>query len=93
MTAEEDAWGPTILDHVSAVAGRRVETMTLREARAAFERAYFEGLLIIHGGKVSVVQGCAGMGDRSAVYRKMRELGIVVDLVRRKARKTGSEGC
>lgn len=72
----------TLLDHTSAFAGQRVETLPLREARAAFERAYFEGLLTIHGGNVCAVWAHSGMGDRSAVYRKLRSVGIDAERVR-----------
>lgn len=47
----------------------------LREARDAFERAYFEYLLEKEGGSISRVAERSGM-ERTHLYRKLKQLGV-----------------
>ncbi len=51
--------------------------MPLRDARDAFERAYFERLLSAERGSISRVAERSGM-ERTHLYRKLRQLGIIV---------------
>lgn len=47
----------------------------LREARDAFERAYFEHLLLREQGSISRVAEASGM-ERTHLYRKLKQLGV-----------------
>jgi two-component system nitrogen regulation response regulator NtrX len=49
--------------------------MPLREAREAFERAYFERLLELEGGSIAKVAEKSGL-ERTHLYRKLKALGI-----------------
>jgi DNA-binding NtrC family response regulator len=49
--------------------------LPLREAREAFERAYFEQLLAREGGSIARVAEKSGV-ERTHLYRKLRTLGI-----------------
>jgi two-component system nitrogen regulation response regulator NtrX len=49
--------------------------MPLREAREAFERAYFERLLAQEGGSIARVAEKSGL-ERTHLYRKLKALGI-----------------
>lgn len=51
--------------------------LPLRDARDAFERAYFERLLSAERGSISRVAERSGM-ERTHLYRKLRQLGIIV---------------
>jgi DNA-binding NtrC family response regulator len=51
--------------------------LPLREARDAFERAYFEHLLAVERGSMSRVAERSGM-ERTHLYRKLKQLGIPV---------------
>ena len=47
----------------------------LREARDAFERAYFEYHIAREGGNISRVAECVGL-ERTHLYRKLKQLGV-----------------
>lgn len=49
--------------------------LPLREAREAFERAYFEHHLTLEGGSIAKVAEKSGL-ERTHLYRKLRSLGI-----------------
>lgn len=49
--------------------------MPLREAREAFERAYFERHLALEGGSIAKVAEKSGL-ERTHLYRKLKALGI-----------------
>jgi DNA-binding NtrC family response regulator len=49
--------------------------LPLREAREAFERAYFERLLALEGGSIAKVAEKSGL-ERTHLYRKLKALGI-----------------
>jgi two-component system, NtrC family, nitrogen regulation response regulator NtrX len=51
--------------------------LPLREARDAFERAYFERLIGEEDGSISRVAERSGM-ERTHLYRKLKQLGVVV---------------
>ena len=51
--------------------------LPLREAREAFERAYFEQLLAREGGSIVRVAEKSGL-ERTHLYRKLKALGIAV---------------
>ena len=51
--------------------------LPLREARDAFERAYFERLIGEEAGSISRVAERSGM-ERTHLYRKLKQLGVVV---------------
>jgi DNA-binding NtrC family response regulator len=55
--------------------------LPLREAREAFERAYFEQLLVREGGSIARVAEKSGL-ERTHLYRKLKQLGV--DLSRNK---------
>ena len=48
---------------------------SLREARDAFERAYFELLLAREGGSIARVAEKSGL-ERTHLYRKLKALGV-----------------
>jgi DNA-binding NtrC family response regulator len=50
--------------------------LPLREAREAFERAYFEQLLAREGGSIARVAEKSGL-ERTHLYRKLKALGII----------------
>jgi DNA-binding NtrC family response regulator len=56
-------------------------TMPLREARDAFEKAYFEFHLARENGSMTRVAEKTGL-ERTHLYRKLRQLGV--DLTRTK---------
>lgn len=58
-----------------ATAMRLPLELPLREARDAFERAYFEHQLRIVGGRIGELAQRVGM-ERTHLYRKLRNLGI-----------------
>lgn len=68
----------SLLDHVSAFAGRRVEGLPLREARGEFEAAYFLGVLRLCDGNVSEAARVAGM-DRAGLYQGLWRAGLSPD--------------
>jgi DNA-binding NtrC family response regulator len=49
--------------------------LPLREARDAFERAYFEHHIAREGGNISRVAEAVGL-ERTHLYRKLKQLGI-----------------
>jgi len=49
--------------------------LTLREAREAFERVYFEHHIAKEGGNMSRVADSVGL-ERTHLYRKLKQLGI-----------------
>ena len=49
--------------------------LPLREAREAFERAYFEHHLALEGGSIARVAEKCGL-ERTHLYRKLRQLGV-----------------
>ena len=49
--------------------------LPLREARDAFERAYFEHHLIKEGGSMTRVAERTGL-ERTHLYRKLKQLGV-----------------
>ena len=51
--------------------------LPLREARDAFERAYFEQLISEESGSISRVAERSGM-ERTHLYRKLKQLGVAV---------------
>jgi len=59
--------------------------LPLRDARDAFERAYFEYHIAREGGNISRVAETVGL-ERTHLYRKLKQLGI------RLARKNGNGG-
>ena len=60
---------------IKAVLGRELYNEPVREARDAFERAYFEHHLARTHGNVAEVARLAGM-ERTHLYRKLKQLGI-----------------
>ncbi len=58
--------------------------LPLRDARDAFERAYFEHHIAREGGNISRVAEAVGL-ERTHLYRKLKQLGI------RLSRKSDSE--
>ena len=60
--------------------------LPLREARDAFERAYFEHHLVREGGSMTRVAERTGL-ERTHLYRKLKQLGV--DTGRGHAKKTG----
>ncbi|MFC7515458.1 response regulator [Herbaspirillum sp. GCM10030257] len=57
--------------------------MPLREARDAFERAYFEHHLVREGGSMTRVAERTGL-ERTHLYRKLKQLGVEPSKVSRK---------
>jgi DNA-binding NtrC family response regulator len=49
--------------------------LPLREARDAFERAYFEHHLLREGGSMTRVAERTGL-ERTHLYRKLKQLGV-----------------
>jgi DNA-binding NtrC family response regulator len=49
--------------------------LPLRDARDAFERAYFEYHIAREGGNISRVAEAVGL-ERTHLYRKLKQLGI-----------------
>jgi two-component system nitrogen regulation response regulator NtrX len=49
--------------------------LTLRDARAVFEREYLQAQLLRHNGNISRVANNIRM-ERSALHRKMKSLGL-----------------
>jgi len=49
--------------------------LPLREARDAFERAYFEHHLVREGGSMTRVAEKTGL-ERTHLYRKLKQLGV-----------------
>jgi DNA-binding NtrC family response regulator len=73
--------------HVAAVALRDLPLdLPLREARDAFERAYFEHHLTREHGSMTRVAERTGL-ERTHLYRKLKQLGI--DLAKGAYRKGG----
>jgi DNA-binding NtrC family response regulator len=63
--------------HPSSVAQVQLPLeLPLREAREAFERAYFEQLLAREGGSIARVAEKSGL-ERTHLYRKLKALGII----------------
>ena len=82
LTALEEEIGAADVERVSAqfhpVAATQVPLpleLPLREAREAFERAYFERLLAREGGSIARVAEKSGL-ERTHLYRKLKALGI-----------------
>jgi two-component system nitrogen regulation response regulator NtrX len=82
LTALEEEIGVTDVERVAAQfhpdAGTQVALpldLPLREAREAFERAYFEKLLAREGGSIARVAEKSGL-ERTHLYRKLKALGI-----------------
>jgi DNA-binding NtrC family response regulator len=62
---------------VPTVLGRLPLDVELREARDAFERAYFEYHLAREGGNMSRVADKVGL-ERTHLYRKLKQLGVAL---------------
>ena len=82
LTALEEEIGAADVERVAAqfhpAAGAEVAlplALPLREAREAFERAYFEQLLARESGSIARVAEKSGL-DRTHLYRKLKALGI-----------------
>ena len=82
LTALEEEIGATEVERVSAQFHPAADTqvalpleLPLREAREAFERAYFEQLLAREGGSIARVAEKSGL-ERTHLYRKLKALGI-----------------
>ncbi len=82
LTALEEEIGVADVERVSAQFHPVAETqvalpleLPLREAREAFERAYFEQLLAREGGSIMRVAEKSGL-ERTHLYRKLKALGI-----------------
>jgi two-component system, NtrC family, nitrogen regulation response regulator NtrX len=82
LTALEEEIGAADVERVSAQfhpsSGVQVPLpleLPLREAREAFERAYFEQLLAHEGGSIARVAEKSGL-ERTHLYRKLKALGI-----------------
>jgi len=82
LTALEEEIGAADVERVSAQfhtpAGTQVALpleLPLREAREAFERAYFEQLLAREAGSIARVAEKSGV-ERTHLYRKLKALGI-----------------
>lgn len=83
ISALDDEIGPADVERVlrelapagsSAALGLPLD-LPLREAREAFERAYFEHHLALEGGSIARVAEKSGL-ERTHLYRKLRSLGI-----------------
>ena len=59
--------------------------LPLREARDAFERAYFEHHLVREGGSMTRVAERTGL-ERTHLYRKLKQLGVEPSKLVRKGR-------
>lgn len=66
---------PPLLDSWADNSEDGSASLSLRDAREAFERDYFDGLLRAHQGVVSEVARAAGI-DRRNVYVKIEQLGL-----------------
>lgn len=81
ITALEDEVGVSDVERALRDAASRATLpgfpldLPLREAREAFEKAYFEHHLLIEGGSISRVAEKCGL-ERTHLYRKLRSLGI-----------------
>jgi two-component system, NtrC family, nitrogen regulation response regulator NtrX len=82
LTALEEEIGAADVERVAAQfhpsSGAQVPLpleLPLREAREAFERAYFEQLLAREGGSIARVAEKSGL-ERTHLYRKLKALGI-----------------
>ncbi len=82
LTALEEEIGADEVERVSAQFHPAAETqvtlpleLPLREAREAFERAYFEQLLAREAGSIARVAEKSGL-ERTHLYRKLKALGI-----------------
>jgi len=82
LTALEEEIGAAEVERVAAQfhpsSGTQVPLpleLPLREAREAFERAYFEQLLAREGGSIARVAEKSGL-ERTHLYRKLKALGI-----------------
>ena len=82
LTALEEEIGAAEVERVSAQFHPAADTqvalpleLPLREAREAFERAYFEQLLAREGGSIARVAEKSGL-ERTHLYRKLKALGI-----------------
>ena len=82
LTALEEEIGAADVERVSAqfhpASGAQVSLpieLPLREAREAFERAYFEQLLARENGSIARVAEKSGL-ERTHLYRKLKALGI-----------------
>jgi DNA-binding NtrC family response regulator len=86
VAALANAGEPVAADHAApaAAAGFTVSfELPLREARDAFERAYFEHHLVREGGSMTRVAERTGL-ERTHLYRKLKQLGVEpAKLVRR----------
>ena len=83
LTALEEEIGAAEVERVAAQfhpsSGTQVPLpleLPLREARDAFERAYFEQLLAREGGSIARVAEKSGL-ERTHLYRKLKALGII----------------
>ena len=82
LTALEEEIGVADVERVAAQFHPQADTqvslpveLPLREAREAFERAYFQQLLAREGGSMSRVAEKSGL-ERTHLYRKLKALGI-----------------
>lgn len=78
LTALEEEIGVADVERVAAQyhpAADAQVTLPLREAREAFERAYFEQLLAREAGSIARVAEKSGL-ERTHLYRKLKALGI-----------------
>ncbi len=81
LTSLEETIGATDVERVLPQYAPRAAELRLpleaplREAREAFERAYFEHHLSVEGGSIARVAEKCGL-ERTHLYRKLRQLGI-----------------
>jgi DNA-binding NtrC family response regulator len=78
-TASNHAAIPAQALHPAAIQNERIFNvpfeLPLREARDAFERAYFEHHLVREGGSMTRVAERTGL-ERTHLYRKLKQLGV-----------------
>jgi DNA-binding NtrC family response regulator len=77
-----NAVAPTIMPSDSHLFGLSFD-LPLREARDAFERAYFEHHLMREGGSMTRVAEKTGL-ERTHLYRKLKQLGVEPSKLSRK---------
>ena len=73
----DDVLGQVSLDATNEAAG---ETLTLRQARARFEREFISRALARHHGRVGETAQCLGI-QRTNLYRKVRQLKVSKSLL------------
>jgi two-component system nitrogen regulation response regulator NtrX len=75
LPPEIGAHAPRLL---SLDSGADMMGLTLREARDLFEIQYLQAQLMRLGGNISRTAAFVGM-ERSALHRKLKQLGVTVD--------------